>query len=188
MRDTATFIATAALAALLVASAGCGGSDESAGKAAERDAGEERQTEATFEPFIAPDVLLERLDGTTVQISEYRGKFVLLAFFTTWNKDTAKLMPIMADINRRFYKNVNVLCVALDRGKASAVRSYFTANPVDVPIFVGGEKIVGDFGGYRAVPTVYVLMRDGEVFERIDGLKLQRHYEEVLIKLISHRL
>lgn len=181
-------IAMIAHAALLIAAAGCGGSGESSGDAAEEAAETERQTEATFERYVAPDAALRRVDGDTVQLSEYRGKFTLLAFFATWNKDTAELLPIMSDIGRRFHKNVNVVCVALDKGGMAPVRGWVDQNPVDIPIFVGDDALANEFGGYRTLPTVYVLMRDGEVFRRFDGLKEQRQYEEILIKLISHRL
>ena len=181
-------IAATACAVILIAALGCGGSGESSGEAEKTDARAERQTEAVFEKYVAPDVALRGLDGDTVMLSEYRGKFTLLAFFATWNKDTAKLLPIMADIDRRFHKNVNAVCVAIDKGGPAPVRGWLDRNPVDIPIFVGDESVASEFGGYRKLPTVYVLMRDGEVFRRFDGLQEQRQYEDILIKLISHRL
>jgi cytochrome oxidase Cu insertion factor (SCO1/SenC/PrrC family) len=36
------------------------------------------------EPWKAPDFNISSLDGRKVRLSQYRGKFVILSFWTTW--------------------------------------------------------------------------------------------------------
>lgn len=133
-------------------------------------------------------IILKDVDGESVPFGIFRGKIVLLNFWVTWKKDSADFIEIMNGIQRKFGKNVEVVSVSMDRGGAQVLRSYMQRVPINHRIFMDGEKVANKFGGARHLPTTYIVLRDGHVFKRIDGLKKKSMYEDLLVKLLSHRM
>ncbi len=66
----------------------------------------------------APDFQLASLDGTTVKLSDFRGKAVLLNFWATWCPPCKVEMPWFADLQTQYGKDgLVILGVAMDDSK-----------------------------------------------------------------------
>lgn len=121
---------------------------------------------------LAPNFELLSLDGNKVQLSDYRGKKVLLNFWATWCPPCRVEMPHM----EKFYndykdKDVVVLAVNLTHTEKSVT---------DVPIFVQDfgltfPVVMDDNGGtsdvYQVVayPTSYMIDSNGIIREKFQG-------------------
>ncbi|HEX7129596.1 MAG TPA: TlpA disulfide reductase family protein [Rhodanobacteraceae bacterium] len=82
----------------------------------------------------ADNLALPDLDGKTQQLSQWRGKRVLLNFWATWCAPCRKEMPELAAAQVR-HPGVQVIGVALDQPQA--VRQYLKRTAVDYPILIG---------------------------------------------------
>ena len=143
---------------------------------------------AVSEETKVPNVVFEDIDGESVRLEEFKGKFLVVNFFATWSNDSKKLIPIMNKIQRKFEKHATVIGVAMDRGGTPVVRRFIKEQDIKHSVFVNGENIVNRFGGAKKLPTTYILLRDGRIIMRMDGLKEQKHYEKRLIWLIAQRI
>lgn len=121
----------------------------------------------------APDFVLTTLDGETVQLSDYRGKKVILNLWATWCPPCRAEMPDM----QKYYdeqaqdENVEILAVNLtteDRGmdKINAFVEEF-ALTFPIPMDVDGD--VGDVYQAATIPTSYMIDTEGRVQNKIVG-------------------
>ncbi|WP_203332394.1 redoxin domain-containing protein [Planococcus beigongshangi] len=121
----------------------------------------------------APDFELTTLDGETVQLSDYRGKKVILNLWATWCPPCRAEMPDM----QKYYdeqaqdENVEILAVNLtteDRGmdKINAFVEEF-ALTFPIPMDVDGD--VGDVYQAATIPTSYMIDTEGRVQNKIVG-------------------
>jgi thiol-disulfide isomerase/thioredoxin len=60
------------------------------------------------------DFELSDLEGNTVHLSDYRGKTVLLNFWTTWCTACAMEMPDLVELEKRYNENLVILGISLD--------------------------------------------------------------------------
>jgi thiol-disulfide isomerase/thioredoxin len=65
-------------------------------------------------PMVAPDFSLENLDGRRIRLTDFRGKVVLINFWTTWCTACLPEMRALSDLRSRHSDNLEVFGVSLD--------------------------------------------------------------------------
>ena len=128
----------------------------------------------------APAVSFENLDGQTVNLSQYRGKVVLVNFWATWCEPCRSEIPELIEFQKEYAsKGFTVLGVAMDQEGKSVVAPFVEKQQFDVngqkmtmnyPIVLGNEKIATQFGGIIGMPTTFVISKDGKVVKRVIGV------------------
>lgn len=128
------------------------------------------------EGALAPDFLLERLDGTELRLSDLRGQAVVLNFWATWCAPCRQEIPQFVDAYARFRdEGLLVIGVNMQEGK-SIVRPYVEDFGIEFPIAIDVDGEVGDAYRLLGLPVTYFIDRDGIVrnvftgpFERTEG-------------------
>ena len=69
---------------------------------------------AARKPVPAPDFQLSTLEGKPVRLSDYRGKVVLLNFWTTWCTACVGEMPALVALQKQYGDKLVILGVSLD--------------------------------------------------------------------------
>src|SRR5258708_38817586 len=70
---------------------------------------------ADVEDKVAPDFALQSIDGTTVRLSDFRGKAVLLNFWATYSAPCRIEMPWFVELQNRYAaEGLQVVGVAMD--------------------------------------------------------------------------
>ncbi len=71
---------------------------------------------------VAPDFKLKNVNGKTVSLKDFRGKFILLNFMATWCMWCRKEMPHLQKLHDRFKdKDFAIIAVFSDRDGAQAI-------------------------------------------------------------------
>jgi thiol-disulfide isomerase/thioredoxin len=65
---------------------------------------------------IAPDLPFQAKDGSLVQLSDYRGKVIVLNLWATWCPPCIKEMPNLNNL-ATFFKNEDLVVIALASGR-----------------------------------------------------------------------
>ncbi|KAA0956380.1 TlpA family protein disulfide reductase [Planococcus sp. ANT_H30] len=120
----------------------------------------------------APDFTLIDQHGQTVQLSDYRGKKVILNFWATWCPPCRAEMPHM----QQFHENnldgdVEILAVNLteqDNGE-QAIRSFIDEFGLTFTMPMDETGSVAQTYQIRTVPTTYILNTKGEIAQKIIG-------------------
>ncbi len=123
----------------------------------------------------APDFELPTLDGTTKKLSDYRGKVVILNFWTKTCRPCLEEMPSLADFSRVLRgKNseIELLTVTTDESVADARDTLVSVLNGDAPFvtFVDAEnKVVGERYGTKLYPETWFIDKEGVIRARFDG-------------------
>lgn len=84
----------------------------------------------------APDFTIQYLDGTTKQLSDLKGKVIMLQFTASWCGVCRKEMPhIEADIWQKHKNNPNFVLVGIDlKEKPDVVKKFIEKTGVSYPL------------------------------------------------------
>ncbi len=124
----------------------------------------------------APDFELSTLDGKKVRLSAYRGKTVVLNFWTTTCKPCLEEMPSLADL-AKVLKNrtdVVVLTVSTDSERANvetALSSILREKPPFSVMLDPESDIVGAKYGTHLFPETWIVDPKGVIRARFDGAR-----------------
>ncbi len=135
----------------------------------------------------APDFALQSLDGKTVRLSDFRGKAVLLNFWATWCQPCKIEMPWFADLQKKYgAQGLQVLGIAAEDTSSPEDIAKFAKNlGVDYPILLGKESVAEAYGGVQFLPATFYIGRDGQVVEKVFGLKGKGEIEDNIKKALA---
>ena len=123
-----------------------------------------------IDPKIKPiDFTLPLLNGGTASLSANKGKVIILNFWATWCPPCRAEMPSMETLYQRF-KNEGLEILAVNLGENQAtVRQFIQNNRYTFPVPLDSNNRIGAIYGVEAIPTSYILDRDGKIIARIVG-------------------
>lgn len=118
-----------------------------------------------------PGYVVAALDGTTWSSDSLRGRVVVVNFWATWCLPCRVEIPALQSLHEDYADGeVIVLGVSTDVGGADRVRAYLQERGVTYPVGRAGPSIRRAFGGVSALPTTFLIDRDGVVRHRVVGL------------------
>jgi len=112
---------------------------------------------------------LPLLNGGNAALSAYRGKVVILNFWATWCPPCRVEMPSMETLYRRF-NDQGLEILAVDVGEdALTVQRFMRNYGYTFPILLDRDNRVSSIYGIEAIPTTYIIDREGKIISRIIG-------------------
>jgi peroxiredoxin len=125
----------------------------------------------------APDFELSDMEGQKVRLSSYRGKVVVLNFWTKTCQPCLEEMPAIAELARIAKNRTDfvVLTVTSDEGPA-AVKDVLKvalegADPPFPVLFDPELEVIGTRYGTHLFPETWIIDPDGIIRARFDGAK-----------------
>lgn len=133
----------------------------------------------------APNFSLKTSNGTTVELAKLRDKLVLVNFWATWCGPCRAEIPGFLDVYKTYKdKGLEIVGVSLDEGGWDDVAPFVKKLKIDYPIVIGNEKISRDYGTIQAIPTTFIVGRDGYILERHVGYLSKEDLEKKLKTLL----
>ena len=120
-------------------------------------------------------VSLQRLDGAAYSLDSLRGNLVVLDFWASWCIPCRTSFPYLDQLQTRYAaKGVRVVGLTLE-ADGDAVQSFLDQVPVSFPIARDPSGHAGEVFGVVAMPTTFLLDRDGRVAARFEGGDAKAH-------------
>lgn len=119
---------------------------------------------------LAPPIELADLTGRNVSLSQFKGKIVILNF---WSTRCAPCTAEMPSLNRLFLalreQGLQVLAVAIDASDAP-VRDFAAAKRLAFTVLVDKEQefFFDEYAG-PSLPASYIIDRNGVIVEKFSG-------------------
>jgi peroxiredoxin len=120
-------------------------------------------------PRPAPDLTLERLDGSMLTPSDFEGKTVVINFWATWCPPCRKEMPAL----QRAWEllrddNILLLGIAVGENK-TAVAKYVEKMKLDFPMALDPTTDSSSEWAVRGLPTTFVVDPSGRIVLEATG-------------------
>jgi cytochrome c biogenesis protein CcmG/thiol:disulfide interchange protein DsbE len=133
----------------------------------------------------APDFALKDADGKTVHPADYKGKVLLLDFWATWCPPCKIEIPWFMDMQRRNKdKGFEVLGVAMDDNGWEDVKPFLADLKVNYRVVVGTDETAKEYGGVDALPTTFLIDREGRIAAVHVGLASRKDFEDGVEELL----
>jgi len=106
---------------------------------------------------------LNDLSGNPVPLDSFKGKVVLLAFFTTWCPSCQDEIPQLEAIYRKYKtKDLEVVGVNL-RESRNSVKVFANENKLSFTVLLDEKGAVGSLYKVKYIPRIFILDKNGEV-------------------------
>jgi peroxiredoxin len=116
---------------------------------------------------VAPDLSIKTLDGRSLKLSDFRGKYVLLDFWATWCGPCVGEMPNLKATYDTFGKDARLVMISLslDPDRASPEK-FVKDNGIGwTQVFLGewSKDLITLSYGVFAIPKIFLIGPDGKV-------------------------
>lgn len=133
----------------------------------------------------APNFALKDGDGKPVRLSDYKGKVVLLDFWATWCGPCRIEIPWFSDMERQKKdKGFAVLGVSMDDDGWKAIKPFAAEMKINYRILLGDDQVAKDYGGLDALPTTFLIDRNGKIADIHVGLTSRKDFESAVDELL----
>jgi thiol-disulfide isomerase/thioredoxin len=114
------------------------------------------------------DFELKDVDGKTVKLSDYRGRWVIVNFWATWCPPCIRELPELIAFQAAYPQHV-VLGINFEEIDANEAKAFATSHAINYPVLKVGDKPLVPFEPLRGLPTTAVVSPDGEMLANHAG-------------------
>lgn len=133
----------------------------------------------------APDFKLRGLDGSEVSRESLKGKVVVVDFWATWCPPCIEEIPGYIALQDKHGKSGLVIVgVSLDRKGPAHVQKFADKNKINYVLAMGDDALAEAFGGIEAIPTTFLIDRNGQIRHKKVGAMAHEEYEKLLLPLL----
>ena len=136
-------------------------------------------------PDQAPDFKVDDLDGKPLSLSASHGKVILLNFWATWCGPCRAEIPDLIELQKKYGDRLQIIGLDVDDDDPAEVKKFVTENGINYPVGMATNEIRIQYGGVAALPTSFVLDKEGRVVQKHEGLRNPLLYEFEIRSLIG---
>lgn len=140
----------------------------------------------------APDFELTSTDNKQIKLSDFKGKIVLIDFFATWCPPCRAGIPDLLSIKEEYKNDVEILGISLDESTGpNATRQdlipFMKELKINYPVVYYTNDVITKFGGVEAIPTTFIIDKEGNIYSKYVGLQTRATYASDIIKILNQR-
>lgn len=132
------------------------------------------------EGSIAPNFVLQSVDGDRIELKDLKGKGVFLNFWGTWCGPCKQEFPYMAN-QYEVFKDRGVEIVAVNVAESKiAVKNFMESYGVNFPVAMDKDRQVTEAYDITPPPTTFLISPEGKVIKVIKGTMTERNVYEYM--------
>jgi len=133
----------------------------------------------------APDFTLKDiLEGKEYSLSQFKGKVVLINFFTFFCGPCRDEMPDLEKLNQELKgKGYETIGIGLS-SDPTQLRFLIKQLGVTYPVLLGDDKVAKAYGGVEVVPTTIIVDKQGNIAHKVLGTRKKEEFLKLIQPLL----
>lgn len=132
----------------------------------------------------APNFSLKTIDGKIVQLSDFKGKVVVVNFWGTWCPPCRNEIPDFVKIYNTYKEKGLVIIGIAVQSPPAQIKNLIKEYKITYPVVIGDRKVASQYGGIRGIPTTFFINRQGCIVKKHVGLLEKDVFEKILKGLL----
>jgi peroxiredoxin len=131
------------------------------------------------------DFTLPDLDGKQVNLTDFKGKVILLNFWATWCGPCKAEIPGFVELQTKYPDDLVVLGFSVDDPVEKA-RAFATEYKMNYPVLLGlgRDEVQEAYGPIWGIPSSFVISRDARVCRKHMGIAPKAVFEKEIQALL----
>jgi thiol-disulfide isomerase/thioredoxin len=118
----------------------------------------------------APAFSLKGLDEKPVNLSDFKGKPVLITFWATWCISCKEELPVLEKFSIGKRDQLVILLIVIDGERKRAAQKIVNSNKITLPVLLLlKEKVMDQYGVRGWVPLTFLVDQEGMLIGKIVG-------------------
>ena len=137
----------------------------------------------------APALSLKDASGKKHQLSDYKGRVVLLDFWATWCTGCKLEIPWFMEFDKKYgAQGLSALGVAVDEDGWKPVKAYLSEHPITYPVVLSDFDVMEKkFGLPASLPVTLLIDRQGRIAQTHPGVVDAAKFDADLRVLLAER-
>lgn len=144
-------------------------------------------------PFVtgkdAPDLQVQGLDGSSMKLSDLKGKVVFLNFWATWCAPCRQEIPAIQSLYKKYYDQPDfvIAAVTVDTKTTEEIAEFLQGYRATFPVYLDPEMKAAKTYGVTGFPESFLIDRKGKIVHRFVGPRNwgDRNFRAIVDKLIA---
>lgn len=125
--------------------------------------------------------LITDISGHKHQLSQYKGKWVLVNYWATWCPPCLEEVPDLVNLyDQHKQRDLMVLGVVFDYKDINDVKAYVDDMLMSYPIVLGDDGVAEQIGKMDVLPTTFIYNPEGKLVKIKRGIISRDYIEKIM--------
>jgi thiol-disulfide isomerase/thioredoxin len=133
-------------------------------------AGDPTVVQLLKDPAPVGNFTLTDLGGRTISSADLQGKVVLVNFWATWCPPCRAEIPDLIRLQEKYRDKLIIVGISEDEIPPDEVKAFVAEQKINYPVAMTTPALAKVFRGVSALPTTFVIDREGKLVQRHVGM------------------
>jgi thiol-disulfide isomerase/thioredoxin len=129
------------------------------------------------DPDVVPPFAEHDLAGGLVSTAALKGKVVIVNFWATWCGPCREEIPELIALQAKYKDDLQIIGVSEDDDPPAQVAKFVKKEGINYPVIMSSDALEKEYGGIAALPTSFLVNRDGRVVQKDVGVYPPEYYD-----------